>query len=74
MPLYEYECRTCGTTFERRQHFGDAPVQQCPNGHGNVRRVYSPAGVIFKGTGWYVTDSRKARAETNANESKPEKK
>lgn len=63
MPLYEYKCGTCGTTFEQRQHFGDAPVQQCPQGHFGVHRVYAPAGVIFRGSGWYVTDSRKPSAE-----------
>jgi putative FmdB family regulatory protein len=74
MPLYEYECRTCGRTFEERQHFGDAPLQQCPQGHPAVRRIYAPAGLIFKGSGWYVTDSRKTPAESNGGESNMEEK
>lgn len=59
MPVYEYECPTCGSTFERTQRFTDAPVQQCPSGHTGVRRVFAPAGIIFKGSGFYVTDHRK---------------
>ena len=59
MPLYGYACYTCGTIFEQRQHFDDAPLQQCPLGHSEIRRVYAPAGVIFRGSGWYITDSRK---------------
>jgi putative FmdB family regulatory protein len=58
MPIYEYECPVCGTRFERFQHFSDAPIDTCPNGHAGVRRIYSPAGIIFKGAGFYVTDNR----------------
>ncbi len=58
MPLYEYQCGTCGTTFEQLQRFGEAPVQQCPRGHAQVRRVYTPVGIIFKGSGFYTTDYR----------------
>jgi putative FmdB family regulatory protein len=59
MPLYEYECPACGTIFEQQQRIGDAPVQQCPNGHLGVRRVFTPAGIIFKGSGFYTTDYRR---------------
>lgn len=59
MPLYEYECPACGTTFEQQQRISDAPVQQCPNGHFGVRRVFTPAGIIFKGSGFYTTDYRR---------------
>jgi putative FmdB family regulatory protein len=58
MPMYEYECLTCGMHFERRQHFGDPPLQQCPECHGKVRRVFSPPAIVFKGSGFYVTDNR----------------
>ncbi len=58
MPLYEYECRTCGTRFEKMQRFSEAPVQTCPQGHDQVKRVYAPVGIVFKGSGWYITDSR----------------
>jgi putative FmdB family regulatory protein len=58
MPLYEYECRQCGGRFERRQSVHDEPVSECPECGSAVRRVLFPVGIIFKGSGWYVTDSR----------------
>jgi len=58
MPMYEYECLTCGMHFERRQHFDDSPLQQCPHGHRKVRRLFSPPAIVFKGSGFYVTDNR----------------
>ena len=59
MPTYEYQCKTCGQHFDRVQRFSDAPITECPNCAGEVRRVIHPAGVIFKGSGWYITDNRK---------------
>lgn len=58
MPIYEYECSACKTRFERSQRFSDAPVTECPECGSPVRRVLFPAGVVFKGSGWYITDSR----------------
>ncbi len=58
MPLYEYECEECGLRFERRQHFSDDPVRICPDCSGAVVRLIQPAGIIFKGSGFYVTDNR----------------
>jgi len=58
MPMYEYECMICGMRFERRQHFNDPPLQQCPECRGEVRRVFSPPAIVFKGSGFYVTDNR----------------
>jgi len=58
MPMYEYECLECGLHFERFQHFNEPPVTRCPRGHRNVRRVFSPPAIIFKGSGFYVTDNR----------------
>jgi putative FmdB family regulatory protein len=60
MPTYEYECRACSVHFERLQRFSDAPVQTCPECGGTVRRVLHPVGIVFKGSGWYITDSRKS--------------
>lgn len=81
MPLYEYECSVCGRTFEQTQHFNDAPLQQCPCGHPGVRRVFAPAGIVFKGSGFYTTDYRrngngddKDKTETKAIEKKAETK
>ncbi len=58
MPLYEYQCHECGLRFERRQHFNDKPVTTCPDCQGPVVRLIQPAGIIFKGSGFYVTDNR----------------
>jgi len=58
MPLYEYKCEECGLRFERRQHFSDDPVKICPECGGTVVRLIQPAGIIFKGSGFYVTDNR----------------
>ncbi len=58
MPLYEYECESCGVRFERRQHMEDEPVEVCPECGGHVHRLIQPVGIIFKGSGFYVTDNR----------------
>ena len=58
MPMYEYECLTCGLHFVRRQHFSDPPLQQCSECQGKVRRVFSPPAIVFNGPGFYVTDNR----------------
>ena len=61
MPVYEYKCTVCGLSFEKRLHFSDDPnLVVCPNGHRQVRRRFSKPGIVFKGSGFYVTDSRKA--------------
>jgi putative FmdB family regulatory protein len=58
MPTYEYYCEQCDTRFDAYQKFSDAPLTNCPQGHQPVRRVFTPAGIIFKGSGWYSTDSK----------------
>ncbi len=58
MPLYEYQCKACGLRFERRQRFSDDPITECPDCNGVVVRLIQPAGIIFKGSGFYVTDNR----------------
>lgn len=58
MPIYEYQCDTCGLRFERRQHMSDEPLKDCPECDGHVHRVIQPVGVIFKGSGFYITDNR----------------
>lgn len=62
MPIYEYECTNCGLRFERHQRIADDPVKICPECAGEVRRVFHPVGVIFKGSGFYVTDNRRSSA------------
>ena len=69
MPTYEYACTNCGHRFDVRQGFNDAPISDCPKCGANVRRVLYPAGVIFKGSGWYATDSRKGSASHSSSSS-----
>ena len=64
MPTYVYACDSCGNQFERFQSFKDEPLQTCPSCAGAVRRVFQPVGIVFKGSGWYVTDSRKSNSAT----------
>ena len=57
MPLYEYECESCATRFERIQKFSDPPAETCPScGSGPVRKLLSSPAIQFKGSGWYITD------------------
>lgn len=58
MPIYEYECESCGHRFEKMQSFSANPLTECPVCGGPVHRVIQPVGVIFKGSGFYVTDTR----------------
>jgi putative FmdB family regulatory protein len=68
MPVYEYECKQCGSRFEKMQPITAEPLSECVNcGQGPIRRVFQPVGVIFKGSGWYITDNR------NSSKSTPEK-
>lgn len=71
MPTYEYECTACKTRFERVQRFTDPPVAECPECGAPVRKVFHPAGVVFKGSGWYITDSRKSTpSESSSSDTK----
>ncbi len=56
MPLYEYECLSCGKRTELLQRMGDAPPAACPQCGGEVKKLFSAPAVQFKGSGWYVTD------------------
>jgi len=57
MPIYEYECATCGMRFDKLQRFGDPAPDSCPKGHHAVHRLMSQPTIIFKGSGFYVTDN-----------------
>ena len=59
MPIYEYECGLCQHHFERKQRFDEEPVAICPECQGKGRRVIHSTPVIFKGSGFYITDSRR---------------
>jgi putative FmdB family regulatory protein len=56
MPLYEYECESCGVRFEVIQKFSDHSVETCRTCGGKVRRLLSAPAIQFKGSGWYITD------------------
>jgi putative FmdB family regulatory protein len=56
MPTYEYACKGCGEHLEVVQSFKDDPLTDCPSCHGELRKVFSAAGLIFKGSGWHVKD------------------
>lgn len=56
MPIYEYECTSCCNHFEEKQHFDDEPVAMCPVCHARARRVLHSVPIVFKGSGFYVTD------------------
>ena len=67
MPLYEYECESCGSRFERIQKFSDPPPDACPTCGGGVRKLLSSPAIQFKGSGWYITDyARKAGGDGGA--------
>ena len=59
MPIYEYACTACGERTEARQAFDDPPLDVCPRCGGKLRKLYSPVGIVFKGSGFYATDARK---------------
>lgn len=74
MPTYQYACPDCGYKFELKQKFADDPVKRCPKcEHRHVYRVVGTVGISFKGSGWYITDS-KSSAEKHTIEHKPKEK
>ena len=65
MPTYQYRCTACGHDLEATQKFSDPSLTECPNCGGSLRKVFNAVGVVFKGSGFYRTDSRKAGANGN---------
>jgi putative FmdB family regulatory protein len=58
MPIYAYECEDCGVRFDARQKFSDDPITVCPECGGHTHRVPQAVGIVFRGSGWYATDSK----------------
>jgi putative FmdB family regulatory protein len=69
MPTYEYECTVCGQHIEVFQRFSEDPLTTCGVCGGKLRKVFHPAGIVFKGSGFYATDSR-AKASSGAGSTK----
>ena len=70
MPTYQYVCTECGEPLEVVQKFSDDPLTVCPACQGRLRKVFSPVGVVFKGSGFYKTDSRSSSSSASKSESK----
>ena len=66
MPTYEYACKACSERLEVVQSFSDAPLTECPACGGPLRKVFSPVGIAFKGSGFYKNDSRGSKKSTTA--------
>jgi putative FmdB family regulatory protein len=64
MPTYEYACVQCGNRFDIFQRIGDEPLRICDVCGGDLRKVFHPAGIVFKGSGFYKTDSRQAAGKS----------
>lgn len=83
MPIYDYRCDHCGHAFSAVQSFKEPPLEKCPNCGKRPRRLIVPPAIVFKGSGWYKTDSRgpeksetSEKSETkseSSTEAKPEK-
>jgi putative FmdB family regulatory protein len=72
MPTYEYRCRDCGHTFEIVQKMSDEPLTHCPKCGGELRKVFAPPAISFKGSGFYATDHGK-KAKPSSGEDKTSK-
>jgi putative FmdB family regulatory protein len=71
MPIYTYRCESCGVQFDRTQKFSDNPLTQCPEcGKKTLRKVYTPVGIVFKGSGFYATDHHSPSGQSWASGSK----
>ncbi|RPI85221.1 MAG: zinc ribbon domain-containing protein [Chloroflexi bacterium] len=71
MPIYTYRCENCGVQFERQQKFSDQPLTRCPEcSKKTLHKVYTPVGIIFKGSGFYSTDNRSSSGQNSRNSSK----
>lgn len=64
MPTYQYQCTECGSGLEAVQKFTDDALTVCPTCNGRLRKIYSAVGVVFKGSGFYRTDSRSSSSST----------
>ncbi|MEU5549444.1 MULTISPECIES: FmdB family zinc ribbon protein [unclassified Micromonospora] len=73
MPTYQYACTTCGHQLEAVQSFSDEPLTDCPACEGRLRKVFNSVGIVFKGSGFYRTDSRSNGSASTDTTSSPSK-
>lgn len=66
MPTYQYKCTECGHAFEQVQSFSDDALEHCPECRGRLRKVFNAVGVVFKGSGFYRTDSRSSGSTSDS--------
>jgi putative FmdB family regulatory protein len=76
VPIYDYRCDHCGHAFSAVQSFNDQPLEKCPKCGKKPRRLIGSPAIVFKGSGWYKTDSRPAEKteKTEKSETKPDAK
>ena len=70
MPTYEYRCTSCGNRFDVFQRLDESPLVTCERCGGQLRKVFHPAGIVFKGSGFYATDSRTTTSPSSGDGSK----
>ncbi|MFN6291462.1 MAG: FmdB family zinc ribbon protein [Candidatus Nanopelagicaceae bacterium] len=71
MPTYQYQCNACDHAFEVVQSFTDAAISVCPECGKDVRKIYSNVGIVFKGSGFYKTDSQAKKSESKPTATPP---
>ncbi len=71
MPIYEYQCAACGTKTDKKHAFKEPMNDACPACGGELKRVFNAASIVFKGSGFYVNDSRKGSSSTTNAASTP---
>ncbi len=75
MPVYTYRCDNCGVQFDQTQKFSDESLTRCPEcGKNSLHKVYTPVGIVFKGSGFYATDHRSPSGQTKFASDKKEEK
>lgn len=73
MPIYEYACTACGERTEAKQSFDDSPLEICAACGGRLRKLYSPVGIVFKGSGFYSTDAKKSTGASSSSSGEKKK-
>jgi len=69
VPTYQYACTACSEQLEVVQKFTDDPLTECPSCKGRLRKVFSPVGIVFKGSGFYRTDNRSSNGSSSSSSS-----